>query len=406
LPIIESDFGKRVKLEGVFDEFRIGGDATYQHRFGDIFRINTGLRYTSTEVDPIFDAEFQVPKDPKKPNKLTPIAAFDTQDELFGAFTEGRLCLPVYGNIKADLLGGVRADHNNLRDKGWGIIPRGALLFYTEQWTIKGSYNSGYVRPSLFMSLGTGDDIVNDQGVHLIGANRSEKIAQIDAQAIYQGENFKVAVAYYQLQLEGLLSHVSVEEVVVNKVKYDANFLNLNSITTNGIEMECMYQPIPLLMLYGNGSYVISAGTESLDWKVATDFAEFAGKQENSTLFDEDKQLAHMPRLIANAGATLRLPIGLTFNAHLRYWDMLKYVSREKVPNSIKQITVWKDLPAGWALDANLGYTIEIAKMLDIEASVFCKNIIDKENLIGLSSVHGAYSDYRRSIGGKLLLRF
>jgi outer membrane receptor for ferrienterochelin and colicin len=94
-------------------------------------------------------------------------------ENVYGVFSEDE-----YAGLKNTILTlGVRYDYNDLRAAGGKLYPRAAVVYgFSERWSAKYTYNSGYVRPLYGQIRGFGDiyQAVKD-GAPWIGPHKSQR---------------------------------------------------------------------------------------------------------------------------------------------------------------------------------------------------------------------------------------
>ncbi|MBI5102045.1 MAG: TonB-dependent receptor [Nitrospirae bacterium] len=115
-----------------------------------------------------------------------------TRDKSYGAYVEDTY----YVTDKLTLIGGLRIDYNDPREKVGILMPRGAVIYkFSDALSLKYMYNTGYFRPSMDKSF--------EVALTKAGSVReSEKIGSHDVALIYNDEKTQLIIDAFHMKIK------------------------------------------------------------------------------------------------------------------------------------------------------------------------------------------------------------
>jgi outer membrane receptor for ferrienterochelin and colicin len=258
------------------------------------------------------------------------------------------------------ILGG-RIDYNDFRDDATLFLPRCGLIWETtDRFTLKYLYNTGYIRPSVQQSLGTGGEpfLYTRTGEYWVGANQSEKVSSHDFQVLYNYENVYLGATLYHLNYENYIEWPGVEY----EPGYRATFQNIGDITSQGIELDFRVDLFDSLTIYGNCAYN-RAQLDSMQFTVKGVPVDLTG----SHLVETGGSFIGAPEQTWNLGVNYNIIDNVDLNVHYRGWSGI-WSKETNLPK-------YKKFGAEDYVDLNLRWRKVFNSPVDL--SVYCKNLFD-----------------------------
>ena len=138
-------------------------------------------------------------------------------DKSYGAYVEDTF----HATDKLTLIGGVRVDYNDPRETVAVVMPRGAAIYhFTDAWSVKYMYNTGYFRPSIDKSF---EVALSKEG----SVKESEKISSHDVALIYNTDKTQLIVDAFRMK-------------IIDRNMYDAHaaaHVDVGDIWSHGVEV-------------------------------------------------------------------------------------------------------------------------------------------------------------------------
>jgi outer membrane receptor protein involved in Fe transport len=262
-------------------------------------------------------------------------------------------------------LGG-RLDHNNLRDEGDVFLPRLAAGHkISEDWNIKYTYNTGFIRPTMRTIIDSPDVSSQETESH-------------DLQLLYSREDFSASLTLFISKISDLI--VFFPEPI-------GSHRNASDVDMYGLEFEFKYQIQEDLQIYGNYAYAESEYAKRYlyadDGSLALDLAQ------DSTVMDEDGRVTGVPRHIWNFGIDYEIAPSTYLNLHYRGWTdaVVKWSGNDG--GGPDPILAFKRLGPQHYFDLNLRVENAFNKE-GLDTSFYIKNIFDNQEGIP-DGVNGGY---------------
>ena len=303
-------------------EDRLGIEMIARWQVLDDHQLLFGLKKIRTEISPVTDkVSFQIDTSVMSSGAISHLVIPDEIDDTTAVFFEDNW--QVIPN-KLSLIAGIRFDKNNIREATTIALPRFALNWNIyEPLQFKYSYNTGYIRPSAGIGfLGQEHSSPEFGNLKRVGIKKSQEIASHDIQFIYTKGEFRGNINFYHTRVENPFQ-ILVEPddyVAPTKVAY---YINTNTISTTGAELELAYQFSSAFDVYGSMSKVFGASIDSM-----VGSAGGVNYDLNNSLFGfgegtftQDGTMSAFPHLMVNVGLNWALYENTVGNLHLRYWD-------------------------------------------------------------------------------------
>lgn len=290
----------------------------------------------------------------------------ETTDYTYGAYVEDTY----HATDNVTLIGGVRIDYNDPREPVSVIMPRGAAIYkFSDAWSAKYMYNTGYVRPQMGKSY---EVALTKAG----SVKESEKIQAHDVALIYNTENTQLSAGVF---------YMTVYDLFIYNANQD-RFINEGDIYTQGFEL--------------------SFKRSFLDGKLAFDLNYgYAAAEKEDESGNKSTYYQGFPDHVYAAGLTYLFTDKISLYANVNGWLNLEM---NNVP-----ATSWYATPAhpdsysgDYLVDLNLRFANLLHDHLDL--SVYVLNALDnKARLQALDDWHAWWSYARgRSVGIKATWKF
>lgn len=267
------------------------------------------------------------------------------------------------------LVGGLRVDYNNPREKVSVVSPRAAAIYrFNDNLTGKYMYNTGYVRPLIAKSFEVAIDRDNS-------VKESEKIRAHDIALIYNSGSTQLTAGAYQM-------------TIIDRNSYDA-FLNEHvddgDLSTQGVELAVRHGFAEGKVLLNFNYGYATAETKNTDGTIESYFEG-------------------IPNHVYAAGIDYKISPRTSLYTSVSGWRDLKMDNVEA--------TSWISSPAhpdydgDHLVDINLRFADLLNKSLDI--SVYVLNVLDRKARLQAKDDWHAWWSYarERSIGARASLRF
>lgn len=258
------------------------------------------------------------------------------------------------------LVGGLRVDYNEPREKVSVVSPRAAAIYkLNDNLTAKYMYNTGYVRPTIAKSAELA--LFKKDSV-----NRSEKIRAHDIALIYNTGNTQLTAGAYQM-------------IVHDRNRYDANVnahVDSGDLSTQGIELGLKNGLADGKVLLNFNYGYATAETKDIDGTVETYFEG-------------------IPNHVYAAGIDYRISKRISWYTSINGWRDLKMNRRDGHP----------DYNGEHLVDLNLRFSELLSGYVDM--SVYVLNAFDRRARLQAVESHTWWSYAReRSIGVKATVNF
>ncbi|NQZ59475.1 MAG: TonB-dependent receptor, partial [Lentisphaeraceae bacterium] len=282
---------------------------------------------------------------------------------------------------------GLRYDEDDFRTNEQSWSPRFALLHrLNEEFSLKYSFNSGFVRPTLYVNRASIADRLPEQDPRRVGtidfisgANKGQTVQSHDLQASYHDDSTLVTLTLF---------YTTVEDYIVERAKtvdigsdtYRFIAFNGGEVTSKGLELEWYQGLTESLSLYMNYSYAMGKFAD----KVVTipggvDVDLIATKKVT-----DGKRIAGPPVHIWNLGFEYFPTDDVSMNLHYRGWADTQTMTA----TTTQSYSTYGPQPY-------VDFTLHIHNFLTpkLKLQLYIKNIFDNEN--------GNHQDAQTEIGGR-----
>jgi iron complex outermembrane receptor protein len=380
-----------------------GGDLLFNLKLDSVRQdIKFGVHTVLSELSPIytyssFDADANT-------GTIVPDVSPHTNDLALAGFLEDDW--KALDNL--DVILGLRADTDSLRDKTTAWLPRGGIVWnFSGPMTVKYLYNTGYVRPEVNDGYlgGTPEKLDNTYGNYFqIGETKSEKITAHDLQFAYNNKETYASATLYHMELDDFFDYSGNFMIGSDGKQYRMATVNTNNLTSEGLELEFRQKLTSQINCYGNYSFVLHSQVNQFDWNEKGFIATLA----NSAQFTDQREMTGFPRHSWNLGFNASIIDNLTVNLNYRGWTGMWTEIKSAALNSNGSVAI----PAQYAylgpehfVDVSFLYSKIFGLPLDI--NVFVKNLLNNaDSKIGLPLQGGYWAEEGFSLGAKVTYKF
>lgn len=290
-------------------------------------------------------------------------------ENVYGIFSEDE-----YSGIKNTILTlGIRYDYNDLRAPGGKLYPRAAAIYgFSEDWSAKYTYNSGYVRP-LYGQIRGIDNIYQavKDGAPWIGPHKSQKSESHDLQLNYNKGGSHAALTLYKMVIHDFSTYIGYTAFGnpdTNFYGYEYIHQNVGDVNSLGIEFEASHRISNAWTVYGNSAYVKPKLSDSMVTLAGGIHTINIVTEPDMDLVNHDLEKVGFPQLIWNFGIDWNPLKNQFVNIHHRGWTE-NPVKVKRNPNTYDYFG-----PEGF-LDMNYTWSSIGADGLDL--GVYAKNVLD-----------------------------
>lgn len=301
------------------------------------------------------------------------------------------------------VLMGLRLDTNTLREDNDILLPRFDINWTpTNNWQIKYSYNTGYIRPPVAIGfLGqTQTTILNSPDlVYNKGASESQETSSHDIQVNFTAGRVQTNLNLYHNTIDNPFQLLFEEHVIDGKV-FNNYYANTEAVTSYGLELGWMLLLTNQWQVYGDISKVLSAEIASmtgssgdLDYDLNDTTKNFAAGS-----YTPDGTMSGFPHLMINVGVNWDIDKNILSNLHLRLWD-------EMYGRHYSDLTKTVEYGPEVFVDYNILFTEILGSSFD--ASFYVKNLLDNDDSeIYMLGFNNTWSDRGRTVGGSVSYLF
>ncbi len=388
------------------EEFTIGGEVTADWKISDNQRFKGGVKYVWVDSGENRDTKVNIAANrPFVPSLDNPTAATPPPNPgFFGLPPAEDKTIAVYGEYAIDLgiptfFAGLRAEHNDYREKGTIFLPRGGVILkLTPEITAKAMINSGFLRPNARYSKSQGTIVSAGGTSGRSVVTKSEKILEYDLQASYQTNDRYFALTGFLMKDQNFITYVgqSFESGYADVAPGGSpasvalgggqGYKNLGDVKTVGFEAEGKYK-LGNFVLYGNYSYAKSNIPDGYWDGIAA---------------DSSGAMLNFPKHIFNLGTNYFLTDATFLNVNLNVARQMPISYTSSGLTGYANWTKQEDVVAMRAyLDAAL-----TSKIVGIDGTVYCDNITDDTGAVGFAANNGTYKPRGRTVGIRLAYGF
>lgn len=264
---------------------------------------------------------------------------------------------------------GLRIDHNKPRANITNVLPRAAASYLiNDRWSVKYTYNTGYVAPTLQQTRGGISQPFGAAGPTVKGAEDSQESESHDLQLFYKDDRSQANLTLFYHSLTDIIQFAGFGTVTVGGIPNVTLFeTNASDMDTWGLELEAQTSLSDRLNLYGN--YAL-ANAEYKDR-----FVFFQGQQildlvTGTSVSTEDGTVTGTPQHIWNLGLDWDINNNFSLNAHYRGWTDA-FAKNSDIPT-------FKQFGPEHYVDLNLRSKGTLAK--DLTISAYIKNLFNNQH--------------------------
>ena len=352
-----------------YKEHGIGADMALRKTFADSHHVQLGARADITDIGPNSDPTY---------NQATDLETLPAKGTLYYLLTPGgtdhdyAAYLEDQWDItkKLDVIFGGRVDKDDFREDSTKFVPRyGVIYAFSDSFTAKYLFNSGYFRPAVNQSQRLPSNTVTSPTVR--DADKSIDTFSQDIQLIYNTNRIHSSLTFYTQTLDNYI--INVPNTLRNGVTSGiaGGYMNIGDVQTNGVELEFRKEVVKKFDVYGNYAYSV-AKLISCDPSVAAVIRPIFTDTGN-------QELLAFPQHLYNLGIDWGFMKDANLNLHLR-----GYASAEIQLDTVNNMT----LSGENYVDA----AVLLEKIINtpLSLTIFCTNLM---NNIGQDpEVMGGYS--------------
>ena len=310
-------------------------------------------------------------------------------DNVIGVYAEDYLKL----NKKINLLAGLRADYNDLRDNGGVIfLPRfSAFYFMNKKVTLKYLFNSGYIRPAFKQNLGGRPNLDENRTQYTIGAQNSERVYNNELVVQYKSKSLLLRVVPYFTLVDNYISWVGQysSRQFPDSLRRFFSDRNIGSIESRGVEVEVAWEIGKVLM---NCNYTF-VDARMVDPVVSTQ--DYTKNLLNSSglVAPENNTLTGSPPHMWNVSANYSVK---NFNIYLGYRGHSNIWAKRAFSGPL-----FEKFGSMTLFNSNITYSKNKYRV-----GFYVKNILDRRDRIPLAILGGYTFQYGRRMGVTASLQF
>ena len=373
------------------EELAVGAEATATYQLSSTQLLKFGSKYVHTNAGPNrgfrFDTGTNLPTDGAPGEEQVPVIDIPSgKDNNIAAYAEHRAS---FNDGRTDVFGGMRADHNDWRERRTVILPRAGIIHgVSDQLTAKYVFNTGYLRPNAAYAKSGGrfyrspSKTIEDVNV----VDRSEQVRSHDVQLTWTAQR------HY---LIGTIFRMDVDNFISWETKLDLGYRNMGKAYSYGAELEGRYFVSDGVALSGNYSlargYLRTIPT-GIDINGLPQLLEGA-------LTNRDREFLNYPAHMWNVGADVIFLSAHSLNANVRGWHEMRIVAPFSFPNPGEYDRL------GGEVYVDLNYVAKNA-VANLDVSVFLTNVFNNTNPIGMVVNNGVFHPRGRGLGFHLSKRF
>ncbi|MBU1699785.1 MAG: TonB-dependent receptor [Candidatus Eisenbacteria bacterium] len=353
------------------EERAFGAEFAATLNFTNSNRAIAGLKAVRVMVGPNRDSRFDIAENTPTSTDYPYIGVESGYDNTLAAYFEDTWD---FNNRRTTAFLGSRLEYNDFREEKAVLLPRGGLIHsLTDNLTMKYVYNSGYLRPNAVYSKTSGIIVDENRGPNqdILLVDKSERIQNHEVQIYLKDRRNYAGINLFYMMID-------------NYISFDANNLpqgykNLGEAVSTGFELEARRQLGERWNLYGNYSYVK---------------AELDNSQHQGALTNDKNQTLNYPRHMYNLGCSWVNRGNNTLNLNLNGWRDMYIV---KPLNSEGSGGEFGYLAGEMYFDVD--YRFNRLFHSSLELSIFCMNMFDNTDEIGMIVNNGVWYPRGRNIG-------
>ena len=348
-------------------------ELTGNYKVSDANNLKAGTKYIYTEIGPNNTTQTNTYFNQIVESNRSPFySPLDAVDKTFALYAED---MQSFNDNKTSIFAGGRYDKNNYRDNDSVFLPRGGIIqSLTDTLTVKYIYNTGYFRPNLAYS--SVNSITNPSSQ----ADKSEQLYSHDVQLFWKKDRNYAAITLFDMQIDNFIAYTERR----NGLTVTQVYQNGGTNKTKGVELEAKIGITERVSLYGNYSYA-----------KAKLIGELTGVWAN-----QDGEPLNYPKNMYNIGTDILVTDNSIMNLHVNgFWDM-PYLKQ------IGEYSYYGEEGKAKAVYLDANFTTKLQLGTPMEFSIFCDNIFDKQDAIGLVANNGVYYPRGRNLGGKVSVSF
>jgi outer membrane receptor protein involved in Fe transport len=373
------------------EELAFGGEAagTYQLTAGSSLRI--GTKYVHTVVGPNrgfrFDTATDLPTVPGAGEEQVPVVDIPSgSDNTIGVYAEDRVTV---NGGKTDVFAGVRADHNDWRERRTVLLPRAGIVHsLSDTLTAKYVFNTGYLRPNAAYSKSGGK-------FYRAPSKTIENVNVVDRSEQVRSHDWQLTLAGRRDYLVGTVFYMTVENFISWETKLDLGYRNMGEAYSYGAEIEGRRFLTNTLSVTGN--YSLARGQlrtlpTGVDVNGVTQVLDGA-------VTNASREWLNYPTHMWNLGADLILGTGHSLNVNGRGWHSMEIVAPFTAANP------WGYDKLGGSVYLDASYQAkDVFSRVDFR--VTATNLLDNTDPVGMVVNNGVFHPRGRNVALQFSTRF
>jgi hypothetical protein len=360
------------------EERAFGTEIAGNVAIGEANNLKVGLQAVRTRIGPNRDSRFDISTNTPTSTDYPYIGVESGYDNTVAGYFEDIWSI---NDDRTTVFFGGRLEHNDFRVEKAVLLPRAGLIqSFRDDFTAKYVFNSGYLRPNAVYSKSTGIivDEIRGPNQDILLVDKSEEIVNHEAQFTWRKDRNHVAVNFFYMLID-------------NYISFDANnvpqgYKNLGNAETYGAELEGRLAVNGSVAAYGNYSFAM---------------ATLENSEHQGALTNGRDEALNYPHSIFNAGIDWRGPGNSVLNVNVGGWGDMHIVRPLNPEGTGGQ---FGDLDAEVYVDAN--YAVSGLFDSPFDLSVFCMNVTNNTDPVGLIVNNGVWYPRGRNIGARLGCRW
>lgn len=357
------------------EERALGAEVSADVRFTENQHATFGIKAVHASIGPNRDARFDIAENVPASTEYPYVGVESGNDNTTAAYFED---IWDVNDKKTTLFVGSRIEYNDFREEKAVLLPRGGVIHsLTDASTVKYVFNTGYLRPNAVYSKTSGIIVDDRRGPNqdFLLVDKSESIQNHEVQWYWRTDQRYLAVNTFYMR-------------ITNYISFDANntpqgYKNLGDAESRGIEVEGRQRLGQSWDVYTNYSFVR---------------AELDKSQHQGALTNDDNQTLNYPSHIYNLGATwLGWDGARSLDLHLGGWSKMQIVKPLSGDGAGGQFGT---LDGEYYVDLTYQHPNVFGSATDL--SVFCMNVLDNTDAVGMIVNNGVWYPRGRNVGATL----
>ena len=356
-----------------------GFETTANLSLADWNKMIAGFKAVRTKIGPNWDFRFNPYTNRPSSLSLPVIGVGSGYDNDYALYAEDSMH---FNQDKTVFFIGARGDKDDFREDKTVFLPRaGIMQDLTDSLTAKYIVNTGYLRPNVVYSKNTAVivDATRAAGTQAVTvADKSENVISHDVQLFWKKDKNYAAITFFY---EKVTDYISWNAQIVPQ-----GYNNMGDAETKGVELEGKGYIGSNLAFYANYSYAK---------------AEMKNSALRGAIADNNDVFLNYPRHLYNVGMDWIITEKNSLNVNLNGWRDMPYIK------SIREAAYYgENGKLNGEEYVDISYNSNRIFNSPFDLCLFCFNVFDNTDEIGMIANNGVYYPRGRNLGAKLAVNW